>query len=66
MSDKTQIEYDPQAESLSLGEDLDGDGTPDITLKIRVGVLVRKYGKHLSGAGLIIAALGAAHALGWL
>lgn len=54
---KPTVSYDKKKEALTIQEDLDSDGTPDITIKVRVGAIVRKAWKP-AVAGIIMAALG--------
>jgi len=61
-----KIRYNPKRENIEVEEDITGDGKADISVKVRVGALLKRYKKHISGAGLILIALEAAHALGWI
>lgn len=53
---KPTVSYDKKKEALTIQEDLDSDGTPDITLTVRVGAIVRKAWKPATAA-IILGAL---------
>lgn len=64
MGDKPKVNYDPTREILTVSDDVDGDGTPDITLKVRVRAVIVRYWPHIGAVGAIITALAAAHEVG--
>ncbi len=55
--------YDPAEEALTIQEDLDQDGIPDITLKVRVGVILKRAWKPAVAAA-VLAALAYLHSAG--
>lgn len=59
---KPEVEYNGKSEALTVEADITGDGQPDITLKVRVGALLKHYAPHI--AAVVIAALAGAHYAG--
>ena len=63
--DELDIEYIPAEEALEIDYDVDNDNVPDVTLKIRVGVLLRKYAPAIVVTATLLG-LGILHTLGYL
>ena len=61
--DRFDINYDENTETLDVGYDVNDDGTEDITLSVKVGVVLQKYWPHTVVA-IFITALGVLKYLG--
>lgn len=61
---KPEIAYNPKNETLTVTDDINDDGVPDITLKVRVRAVIARYWPHIGTVGAIITALAAAHEVG--
>jgi len=61
---KKYVEYEPESGEIIIKKDVDGDGKPDITLKVRVFAIIKTKWPHITG--IIAAGLAIAHMMGWL
>ena len=63
--DELDIEYNPTNETLEINYDIDNDNVPDITLKIRIGIFLRKYAPAIV-VTVSLLGLGILHTMGYL